>query len=435
MFSRLLLLTVCFFSCLQSFAQAYEPGLLVRSTGDTLRGEIENEFWVEPPTFIRFRSAAGQPSQLFQPRQLRAVRFTEGRYFRFGVLPINHAAQTRLENLPRGNYSQVMMDSVLAEVLVEGPATLLRVALPGAVHYLVAAPNQPVLELSERKYLRQSETGGWSVTDGNNYQSQLLLYFSTCPAASAAGQTAPYTAAGLAAVVQAYNSTCSPAHQPGQNWVKQAAPRRRLSFQGGVLAGVRYNRVETMSGRSTGACVDCLVRPFGGLYAELFQPSRTSAVYGELSVSNFRSQLLTYVGFSPTTGPQYSALDYQALLGTARLGIRFFFPLPHENQFIVGIGYELNRVLTPRLVSNGAPLVIEPNTKLLFAEPTVLPNLTLGWRTGRTTLSADAQIYRSSDYDEFVGNILGSNYAVRLSASYRLGRNPDAAPARPDAKK
>lgn len=46
----------------RSFAQTYEPGLLVRSNGDTLRGEIENGFWVEPPTFIHFRSGAASPS-------------------------------------------------------------------------------------------------------------------------------------------------------------------------------------------------------------------------------------------------------------------------------------------------------------------------------------------------------------------------------------
>ena len=35
------LLSVCSFNAL---AQAYEPGLLVRANGDTLRGEIENGF-------------------------------------------------------------------------------------------------------------------------------------------------------------------------------------------------------------------------------------------------------------------------------------------------------------------------------------------------------------------------------------------------------
>lgn len=425
----LLLLAFVFFSFSHSArAQAYEPGFLVRGNGDTLRGEIENGFWVEPPEFIRFRTAADAPGQLFQPRQLRAVSFTGGRYFRFGAFPIDHAAETQLGKLPRSNFSYVVIDSLLAEVLIEGPASLLRVALPGTVHFLVSAPGQPLLELSERQYLRKGENGAWFVADGNNYKNQLVLYFGPCSAASAAVQAAPFTAAGLAAVVQAYNLTCTPSQQPGRSWLQRAAPRRRLSFQGGVLVGARYNRVENSSGFAGGPCVDCQVRPFAGLYAELFQPSRTSAVYGELSLSNFKGQQMSYLGYGPM-GPLYSALDYRSLLGTARLGVRFFFPLPHENQFLAGIGYEYNRLLNPRFTSNGAAVPAGPDQELTYAQPTVLPNLALGWRTGRTTLNADGQLYHSSNYDDFFAGMLGTNFAVRLS--YRLGGNPDATPVRP----
>ena len=70
----LLLLTASLFGSLQTRAQAFEPGLLVRSNGDTLHGEIENGFWTEPPTLIRYRSASNSPSQaLSQLLLLRTV--------------------------------------------------------------------------------------------------------------------------------------------------------------------------------------------------------------------------------------------------------------------------------------------------------------------------------------------------------------------------
>ena len=53
----LLLLTASLFGSLQTRAQAFEPGLLMRSNDDTRRGGIENGFWTEPPAFIRYRSA------------------------------------------------------------------------------------------------------------------------------------------------------------------------------------------------------------------------------------------------------------------------------------------------------------------------------------------------------------------------------------------
>ena len=138
MVSRLLLLiSFCFLGVATLRAQVYEPGLLVRANGDTLRGEIENAFWDAPPTFIRYRAAADSPSLLFQPRQLRAVRLASGRYFRYEALPIDQVADTRLSNLPRGNFTNVQVDSILAEVLVEGPLMLWQVATLGARHFLL----------------------------------------------------------------------------------------------------------------------------------------------------------------------------------------------------------------------------------------------------------------------------------------------------------
>ena len=119
MISRfLLLLTGFLFYTLQTLAQAYEPGLLVRSNGDTLRGEIENSFWVEPPTLIRYRPTPISPVQAFQPRQLKAVSFAKGRYFFFEVLSIDHAAENRLDLLRRGYSPDIQRDSLLAEVLI-----------------------------------------------------------------------------------------------------------------------------------------------------------------------------------------------------------------------------------------------------------------------------------------------------------------------------
>ena len=254
----------------------------MRANGDTLRGEIENGFWDEPPAFIRFRSTAASPSELFKPRQLRAVRFTAGRYFRYEGLPIDHAAETQLQMLSRGYRINIRTDSILAEVLVEGAATLFRVGTHGATHFLVRSSGQPVLDLAERNYLRQNDKGSWNVTDGNNYQGQLQLFFRDCPAAAQTAQRAPFTTAGLALVVQTYNETCSSARTVGFDRTPVAAPRRQVAFQGGIMAGARYNGIPNESGNN---CFDCVVRPNAGLYAEVLLPGRRAGFYGELSVS------------------------------------------------------------------------------------------------------------------------------------------------------
>lgn len=421
---RLLLLLPALLATALAHAQTYEPGLVVRASGDTLRGEVENGFWVESPEYIRFRPASDAPSQLFQPRQLRAVSFTRGRYFRFEALPINHAAEVQLDRLPRGYSTDVRTDSLLAEVLLEGPAELLRVVQNGITHYLIRRPNKPYLELSEQKYLRESSRGSWVVTNGNNYAAQLSLYFGDCPAAVVAAEKAPFTDAGIASVVQAYQAACAAGTSPGRSWLASAAPRRRLAFRGGLLAGGRLNRIAPLVS-SNSRCSDCQVHPYAGLYAELLQPGRAFAVYGELSISTFQGigQSYTYTSSGPNV---YDEFGYQGILGTARLGLRYFFPLPHEQQLLLGLGFEMNNVLRLRQTSGSNAYLLQPTIDY-YALPTLLPNLTLGWRTQRLTTSVDGQLYRDTNglSDRLSGIFFGTNYAVRLGLSYRLGRNPD----------
>lgn len=450
---RLLLTLPAFLlASLLSHAQISEPGLLVRSTGDTLRGEIENSFWTEPPTSIYFRAAPGSPAQLFKPRQLRAVSFTSGRAFRYAGLPIDHAAKDKIGDLPYENRPDVHVDSLLAEVLVEGDVTLVQVApFNKTVHYVLLSPSRPPLDLSARKYLRQNADKSWLLTDGNNYRGQLGVYFGQCPAAYEASQKVSFTAKGLAEVVQTYNTSCGPSRQQSRNLLAQALPRRRVAFQGGVLAGMRYNRIEGAARGLQGKCVDCQVHPFGGLYVELLQPGRAFALYGELGLSKFHSLGSHYLGYNANTGTSmYNTVEYSAWLTTARLGVRYYVPLSHEQQLLFGFGYELNFVSSPRTITTTGPFGDLTQEELYYATPTLLPNIGLGWRRQRITFTLDGQLYFSSDTDSNNNStystlqtgarvagaqFFGTNFAARLGVSYRLGRNPDAQKADPTTRK
>ena len=397
----------------QTLAQVYEPGLLVRSTGDTLRGEIENSFWEEPPTFIRFRPTPDSPSQLFQPRQLRAVSLTGGRYFRYEALPIDQAAESRTEFVRRNVVPIVRVDSVLAEVLVEGTVTLLRVGRISGPHYLLLGPDQPILDLSARKYLREGLTGNWQLTDGNNYRGQMGFYFRSCPTAFSAVQTAPFTAAGLAAVVQVYNRTCGPEKQAGRSWLSQAGIRQKLPFTGGLIGGARINYI----GRSKddSPCYDCGIRPVLGLYASIPLPSRIYALYGELTFSTFQSY---EIEFTPnTTIYRPNGLGW---MGTALLGVRYLHKSSREQQWYFGLGYEMNLLWGPSVLG-GQPI---------FAGgivPVLLPHISVGLLRQRFTWSLDGQMYGSELISEETFGILGGNFALRAGVGYRLGRAPDTA--------
>ncbi len=418
-----------------AFAQVYEPGFLVRANGDTLRGELENDFWVEAPPFVRFRREAGRPGEVFPARQLQTISFTGGRYFRHEILLLDHAAETRQERLERGNFVNMQPDTMLAEVLLTGPVELLRVVRPSVTHYVMRRPGRPDLALSERKYLQDSGIGTLIVIDGNNYRNQLTVYFLDCPAAVRAVQGAPFTADGLAAVAQAYATTCTPAGQSARSWLAPATSRHRLALQGGLLAGVRYHRLASTFPALASQCTDCQPHPFGGLYAELLQPGRKAALYGELSMTGFHNQVIMDLGYDVVTKQQvYSYLSYRALLATARLGMRFFSPLPHDQQLLMGFAFEYNQVLGPTIPTNSRAYYISPSTRnTAYPAPALLPSLMLGWRRQRFTLSLDGQFYNnanastnmSASFDSFSTLFFGNSFGTRLGVSYRLGRHPD----------
>ena len=321
----------------------------------------------------------------------------------------------------------IRTDSLLAEVLLEGPAELLWTSYKGIAHYLIRCSGQPYLELSERKYLRITATGSQEVADGNNYQSQLELYFGDCPAARTAAAKAPFTVQGVGAVVEAYSHACAPTTLPGRSWLAQARPRRRLALQGGLLAGLRYsyfrNGYESLP--ETLPCTDCRPRPFAGLYADLLQPGRTRALYGELSLSRFSNQDYEYYRLNSYVS--YYVVDYNAWLISARLGLRFFFPLPHEQQWLLSLAYELSRSFAPTITSSkGAPMALSAD-RFGYGLPSLLPNLGLGWRARRFTLSLDGQLYTNRNGEGTFARLVGTNFVARASIAYRLGRNPDDA--------
>jgi hypothetical protein len=408
-----LLLTSSFVMyCLQCHGQAYEPGLLVCANGDTLRGEIENGHWEQPPTFIRFRAAPDSASRLFKPRQLRRVSFAKGRQFSFEALPIDHSAETRPDRLVLGLHPDVRTDSLLAEVLVEGPASLLRVVRISATHYLVRRPGQPVLDLAERLYLHTGRYGALERVNGNNYRAQLGLFFGDCPAASRAAAPAAFTPPELAAVVQAFNESCASGGAPGRNWLAQATARRGTAVYVGAMVGARHFLVES-------DLVSRLAWPTGGLYGELLLPNRTIGLYADFNLGLLSGKGTTQTGNTPTnpSQPTYSDYTYRTWRGMARLGAHGYFPLPHEQQFFVSFGFALDLYMGHSLTTVSGPPV--PSTVLNTSNEVLLPlpYVGVGWRQRRVSVSAEALFY-----DQV--------YDLRLGVGYRLTRNPDAVKAK-----
>ena len=157
-------------------------------------------------------------------------------------------------------------------------------AYSGTVHYIIYAALAVLHStFAPANTSPRSPLERLVVKDGNNYHGQLAVSFYWLYNRRQAAATAPFTPAGLAAVVQAYNRNAARPGNPAAGWLGTAVARRRLALRAGVVVGLRYNRVNSFAGQAATACLDCQPRPLAGLYAELLQPNRNRALYGELS--------------------------------------------------------------------------------------------------------------------------------------------------------
>ena len=437
--------------------QVFEPGYLVTAAGDTLWGELENRHWQAPPEGVVFRSTPSVAGRLYRRVQLQAFRLTGGRYFRAEVVPLDRDAQTRVSSLPQKLVINQLPDSLLVEVLVDGKVPLLRAVIAGVTHYFVRRPGRPYLELTERKYLAES-AGHQRIVDANNYQSQLTVYFGDCPAAVKIAETAPYSAKGLAGVVQAFRSACTADKQLGTDYTMLAQPSRPFAVNWGLLAGVSQTSLQLNNSGGgierpllSGLKLDGHLHPAGGLYLDVLLPGRRWVGHSEAVLSSFGQR-------SPA--PLAGGVGTYTWYGTkidARIGARWMVFQHMAHEVFLGIGFNFNFTTSyesqEQYGSGDSRLAlgfVRLPTQASFLEAINFkpgPYMEVGVRSGRFTLSADAGLGGGVDYiDPLAVNYAGAppsssgvevtgykgySYwgtlvAYRALLAFRLGRQPDS---------
>jgi hypothetical protein len=324
--------------CTQAaYSQSFEPGYLVLSSGDTLRGELENAFWKDPPTTVRFRTGTTVRPISYPARQLKSVYLASGRLLRHELLPVDRYAETRYTFLSYGNMRRQKPDSVLVDVLLLGPASLRGASLEETAHYWVQRPGHPHLELSAWKYLGIVD-GVRSIVDTNEYKSQLLVYFGDCEAVVNLIPATPFTTDALQHLVHTYNQQCSGQVQT-EHVIRSATPQRgTVAVRMGVLGGVRYNSLRFKAADDTNGALDGLnadnsPHPQGGIYLDIVNSDRRLALHTAVLATTFgRINSVRFSGGNSQSG-SFAWRGTQAFL---QFGLRGFLPVGTNYQVVVG---------------------------------------------------------------------------------------------------
>lgn len=426
---------------LTSRAQVFEPGYLVINGRDTLRGEVLNEFWEEPPKQVRFRSTASAPGVVYPAEALQSVYVSSGHLLRRETLPIDRLAQVQLAQLTRSTPRNQQPESLLVDVWVDGPASLLGVRLSEVQHFFVRREQQPYLEMTERKYLAE-RNGNQYIADANDYYSQLLRYFGDCAAAVTLLEKTDFTVPHLARLVQAYNLECSAARARGRETVRDRLNRPTVALQVGLTAGARYNSLKLMmqpngSGPSGaealhGLDADGRVHLQLGSYLDLLSPGRRLALHVAVVGATF-GRRGTVTGGSNGPAGMY---EWRGIHAASQFGMRGLLPLGTNYRLLLGLGYEINTFWN-RTSHTNLPLsysLAYNDGSFIYSDfhGTVLPYLEAGLRYRRYSLVSTMRVYQN-DYLLYTQNSQSTTltytpWSLAVVFGYQLNRHSDQQP-------
>jgi hypothetical protein len=158
---NILLFIVFVFICEQSGAQPWTEGMLVKKSGDTIRGLLETERPNKILTEIRFRAKMGAAVQRFTPADISDFQYQDGDLF----------SSVTFEN---SSGDSAYMETVFAKCLVSGLTSLYSFYRDRRLFFIVYAGQTPYLLYDN------DISGSGNVLEDGNFYAQLTQMSAEC---------------------------------------------------------------------------------------------------------------------------------------------------------------------------------------------------------------------------------------------------------------
>jgi hypothetical protein len=224
------LATILSIGSLAAHAQAgFQPGYLVRLTGDTVRGQIKYRNVRQGAQQCLFRAAGEQAATAWLPGQLKGYGLESGERFASQLTPIAPPPAPAGSAVPAPG---APARQLFLEVLAEGAASLLTYKdEAGQEHFYVlkAGAAQPTELVQVRRRVQDGSGSREQVVPV--YRGVLTEQFADCPAVLLGVSKTEFKTAALIAAVTSYN-VC---REPGR--VALVSPKRSVTSLEILLGG------------------------------------------------------------------------------------------------------------------------------------------------------------------------------------------------------
>lgn len=217
-----------------------QPGYVITSGSDTLKGLIDYRNWEKNPDKIDFYTSSESVATQYTPEQIKSFTVS-GEYYSSAIVKMDDSPY-RTEDLEEGIKYNYVSDTVFLLNLVSGDKSLFSyMDINGKTHFYL--PKGAGFELLiYKRYLRRDETtGDLKAAQIITYSGQLKLYLQECSTISSKFSELKYERKSLVDLFQYYYS-CSKKKMVSQN---KAVSK---SHEFGVLAGVSFTKLTYLDG-------------------------------------------------------------------------------------------------------------------------------------------------------------------------------------------
>jgi len=263
-----------------SFAQKnLQPGIIITSSKDTLRGFIDYRNWGKNPDQIDFYRSQNDMATVYLPIEIQ--RFSvSGETYKTAIVTIDESP-FRTDNLKEEVKFDYVTDTVFLLNLVDGEKNLYYLMdINGKEHFFIT--NNSAMELLFfKRYLKKDEQGHLTVAQNRKYVGQLTIYLQNCSSIQSKLAELKYERNDMVRLFQYYYK-CTNTKMTSEN---KAVSKNEF----GVLAGVSFTKLTFFDGMPYFDEVDYPVSTnfSGGVFYNIVFPRN----FGRLSISN---QLLYY---------------------------------------------------------------------------------------------------------------------------------------------